>query len=52
VATLVEDHMEVGWHDVQFSGIGDDGQRLASGVYIYRMEAGDFACMKKFTFLK
>jgi len=52
VATLVEDHMEVGWHDVHFSGIGDDGQRLASGVYIYRMEVGDFACMKKFTFLK
>ncbi len=36
VATLVDEHMKAGSHQVAF-----DGTRLASGSYIYRLQAGD-----------
>ena len=37
IATLLEGNQEAGVHDLKF-----DGTRLASGVYFYRMHAGDF----------
>ena len=37
VATLVNEVRDAGYHSVQF-----DGSRLASGIYIYRMDAGEF----------
>ncbi|HEX7573865.1 MAG TPA: SMP-30/gluconolactonase/LRE family protein [Bacteroidota bacterium] len=37
VATLLEGHQAAGAHDLKF-----DGSRLASGLYFYRMQAGEF----------
>jgi hypothetical protein len=37
VVTLVQGELEAGYHEVKF-----DGSNLASGVYFYRLEAGDF----------
>ncbi len=37
VSSLVNGPVDAGYHDVQF-----DGSRLASGVYYYRLTAGDF----------
>jgi hypothetical protein len=37
VATLVNENEEGGYHDARF-----DGSRLVSGVYFYRLRAGDF----------
>lgn len=47
VATLVDDNLNAGYHEVSF-----DGTRLASGVYVYRMQAGDFVQTRKLMLIK
>jgi predicted GH43/DUF377 family glycosyl hydrolase len=47
VTTILDRDMEAGSHEVEF-----DGKGLASGVYFYRMKAGDLEQTKKFTVLK
>jgi hypothetical protein len=47
VASLVKDNQSAGTHAVQF-----DASRLASGVYVYRLQLGSFAQTKKLLLLK
>jgi hypothetical protein len=47
VAQLVNGYREAGYHEVRF-----DGNGLSSGVYFYRLRAGDFVQMKRLLLLK
>jgi hypothetical protein len=47
VRDLVDETMEPGEHSVSWDGRSDSGQRVSSGVYFYRMRAGDFIATKK-----
>jgi pimeloyl-ACP methyl ester carboxylesterase len=47
VAVLVNERMGAGNHQVKF-----DGTHLASGVYFYRIQAGDFVATKRLLLLK
>jgi hypothetical protein len=47
VAQLVDEEQELGSHEVVFRGDG-----LASGVYFYRLKAGDFSQVKKLILLR
>ena len=47
VVTLVDGEMEVGDFNVTF-----DAADLASGVYFYKLNAGDFSAIKKMTLVK
>ncbi|MGB0345987.1 MAG: choice-of-anchor I family protein [Balneolaceae bacterium] len=47
VMTLVESKMEAGYHAVKF-----DASSLASGMYIYRIQAGSFVSTKKMMLIK
>ncbi len=47
VAQLVHGEVEAGYHQVQF-----DGNGLSSGVYLYRLQAGDFVTTKRLLFLR
>jgi len=47
VTVLVNERRDAGVHVVRFDGSG-----LASGVYFYRLQAGDFAQSKKLVILK
>lgn len=47
VATLINQSMKAGTHTVSF-----DAQRLASGVYIYRLEAGNFSMTRNMMLIK
>jgi endoglucanase len=47
VSRLVSGEVEAGYHDVQF-----DGSRLASGVYYYRLMAGDYVETKSLLLLR
>jgi len=46
-ATLVNKNQEAGFYEVKF-----DGSQYASGVYIYRLEAGSYTAVKKMLLLK
>jgi hypothetical protein len=47
VATLVNERMEAGQYNRQFNAMN-----LASGLYIYRIQAGSFSQTKKLMLLK
>ncbi len=47
VATLLDNRMDPGTYAVQF-----DARNFASGVYFYRLQAGDFTSSKKMLLLK
>lgn len=47
VATLANERKEAGYHQVVF-----DARALASGVYLYRLEAGNNIFIKKLTLIK
>ncbi|MCX6639594.1 MAG: C10 family peptidase [bacterium] len=47
VTTLVNGYRQAGAHEVTF-----DGSRLASGVYLVRLEAGEFRAVQKMVLLK
>jgi hypothetical protein len=47
VATLVDGVREAGSHSVEFNAAG-----LPSGIYMYRMEAGEFSSVQKMVLMK
>jgi hypothetical protein len=52
VRTLVNGEEDAGYRSVVWDGTDDGGARVASGVYLYRMEAGDFTAKKMMVLLK
>ena len=52
VATLVNEEKLAGSYEVEFSAIGGDAYTLPSGIYFYRLQAGNFVETKKMVFLK
>jgi hypothetical protein len=47
VATLVNEKKEAGRYDVRF-----DASRFASGIYFYKLQAGNFSSLKKLVLVK
>jgi hypothetical protein len=47
VATIVEGYKPAGNYSVQFNG-----SKFASGIYLYRLESGNYSAAKKFVILK
>lgn len=47
VETLIDGEMQSGYHEINF-----DASRLASGVYLYHLRAGDYISVKKMLLLK
>jgi 5-hydroxyisourate hydrolase-like protein (transthyretin family) len=47
VATLINEKLQPGTYEVQFSG-----DKLSSGIYIYRLSAGDYVETKKMMLIK
>jgi hypothetical protein len=52
VRTLVEGVMSAGEHSVEWDSKDDNGRAVASGVYLYRLTAGNYTTSKKMTLLK
>ena len=52
VATLVDQSMNAGFHDISWSGTNDLGSTVSSGVYLYRIESENFNAVRKLMYLK
>jgi flagellar hook assembly protein FlgD len=52
VNTLVDENRSVGEYSVQWDGKNESGSSVASGVYFYQLEVGDFVSSKKMVILK
>jgi hypothetical protein len=52
VRTLVDEELDAGWKLITWDGKSDSGKEVGSGVYLYRVEAGDFIESKKMMLVK
>jgi hypothetical protein len=52
VSTLANEHMAAGTHTVSWNGRTSNGEPAASGVYFYRISAGDFTESRKMLLMK
>ena len=52
VTTLVNDFRRAGTHTITWNGRNELGRDVSTGVYLYRIDAGDFSATKKMVLLK
>ena len=52
VRTLVDDRQEAGYYSIKWDGTNNVGEKVASGIYLYKMTAGKFMNTKKMILLK
>lgn len=52
IRTLVSGNLEAGGHSVLWDGMDANGRRVSSGVYVYKLQAGDFSHQKKLVLMK
>ena len=52
VTTLVDDEMEAGTYKVGWNGADRNGERVSSGVYLYKLQAGSFSMTRKMLIVK
>jgi flagellar hook assembly protein FlgD len=52
IRTLVNRQMPAGFHQVVWQGRDDSGSSVASGVYLYRIRAGQFQQSRKMVLLR
>ena len=52
VRTLVNGELDAGSYAKEWKGLNNDGTKVASGVYFYRLEAGAFESVKKMVLLR
>jgi flagellar hook assembly protein FlgD len=49
---MVNDRKEPGVYEVVWDGRNDSGMQLGSGVYLYRMVAGEYVQVRKMILIK
>ncbi|MCH7677002.1 T9SS type A sorting domain-containing protein, partial [candidate division KSB1 bacterium] len=52
IRTLVDEKKQAGFYNIAWNGKDNAGRQVASGVYIYRIQIGDFTGVKKLTLLR
>ena len=52
VRTLVSNQQSAGYKSVQWNATNDTGDPISAGLYLYRIEAGEFRQTKKMVLLK
>jgi flagellar hook assembly protein FlgD len=52
VRTLVDEIQDPGYYTVTWDGRDGSGNEVASGLYFYRLEVGDFTAVKRMVLMK
>ncbi|MBN1481310.1 CotH kinase family protein [candidate division KSB1 bacterium] len=52
VDVLVRDHKEAGVYRATWPGLDENGRALSSGLYFYKMTAGDFSAIRKMILMR
>jgi hypothetical protein len=52
VKAILDEPLAAGNMEVTWDGTNDDGQKVASGMYLYRMQAGTYSSIKKMIMMK
>jgi flagellar hook assembly protein FlgD len=52
IVTLTDRQFEAGYHRVRWNGKDNNGNPLASGVYLYQLRAGGFSQVRKMSLLR
>jgi hypothetical protein len=52
VKTLVNDYFVSGWHNVVWNGTDDRDRVVGSGIYFYKMTAGEYSKMRRMILMK
>jgi hypothetical protein len=52
IRTLVDKQMSAGRYEIQWDGTNNVGAKVASGIYLYRIEADNFVTTKKMMLMK
>ncbi len=52
ITTLVNKEQTAGWYSVRWNGLNQYGISVSSGVYFYRLKAGEYQSMRKMLYLK
>ncbi len=52
VATLVDEYRDAGKYEIEFNAAQVSGIESASGVYFYRLQAGNFSAIKKMILIR
>jgi hypothetical protein len=52
VCVLAQQRFDAGEHDARWTGRGEDGRELHSGVYFLEMRAGGRRLVKRFVWLE
>ena len=52
VKILINEKLEAGNHQVVWNGKDENGKPVSSGIYFYKMKAGEYTSMKKMILMK
>jgi hypothetical protein len=52
IVSLVDEHQQSGKYMAVWTGVDAAGSQVSSGLYFYRLEAGDFVSTKKMVLLR
>ena len=52
IRTLIAEEESAGTHQVTWNGLDDEGNRVASGVYLYRMTAEGYTETRKLLLIR
>jgi hypothetical protein len=52
VRTLIHSNLAAGAHSVTWNGLNENGQSVASGLYIYQLTSGSLTLTKRMVFMK
>lgn len=52
VRTVVDEYQPAGYYTIEWNGLSDRGEPVASGIYLYRMRAGGYTKVNKMLLMR